>query len=137
MSLKSYFSLSAGALMLLSLPQFRTDDRAGAVASSRQALTLYRDLDDRAGQAWALTSLGWFHLVAGEYPSAAACQQQALELYRGLSDRGGQAGAIFNLGLVQQETAHYQAAAAGHRQALELFREIGDRPGQAWGTCNG
>jgi tetratricopeptide (TPR) repeat protein/transcriptional regulator with XRE-family HTH domain len=122
----------ARALILLSLPQFRTDDRAGAMASSREALALYRDLGDRFGQADALTSLGWFHQVAGEYAPAAASLQQALELYRSLGDRAGQADALKGLGGVQQETADYRAAAASNRQALELYREIGDRPGQAW-----
>jgi tetratricopeptide (TPR) repeat protein len=120
------------ALMLLSGPQFRTDDRAGAVASAQQALALYRDLGDRAGQAWALTGLGWFHQVASEYAPASACEQQALELYRGLGDRAGQADALKGLGEVQQETADYRDAAASYRQALELYREIGDRYGQAW-----
>jgi tetratricopeptide (TPR) repeat protein len=122
----------ARALMLLSGPQFRTDDRAGAVASAQQALALYRDLGDRAGQAWALTGLGWFHQVASEYAPASACEQQALELYRGLGDRAGQADALKGLGEVQQETADYRDAAASYRQALELYREIGDRYGQAW-----
>jgi tetratricopeptide (TPR) repeat protein/transcriptional regulator with XRE-family HTH domain len=122
----------ARALILLSGPQFRTDDRAGAVASARQALALYRDLSDSFGQASALNGLGWFHQVAGEYAPASACQQQALDLYRDLGDRAGQADALRGLGDVQQETADYRAAAASYRQALELYREIGEGHGQAW-----
>jgi tetratricopeptide (TPR) repeat protein/transcriptional regulator with XRE-family HTH domain len=122
----------ARALMLLAGPQFRTDDRAGAITSSRQALALYHDLGNRAGQAWALTNLGRFHQVAGDYASAAACQQQALELCRDLGDQGGQAGALSCLGMVQQETGDYRAAAASHQQALELFRDLGEGHAQAW-----
>jgi class 3 adenylate cyclase/tetratricopeptide (TPR) repeat protein len=121
----------ARALLLLAGPQFRTNDRAGAVASSQQALALYRDLGDRAGQAWALTGLGWFHQVASDYAPASACEQQALDLYRDLGDRAGQADALGGLGEVQQETADYRAAAASSRQALELYRDLGERPGQA------
>jgi tetratricopeptide (TPR) repeat protein/transcriptional regulator with XRE-family HTH domain len=120
----------ARALILLSDPQFRTNDRVAAVAASRQALALYRDLGDRAGQAWALNSLGFLNRVAGDYPSAAACHQQALALCRGLGNRRGQALAINSLGVVQQETGDYRAAAANAQQALELYRDLGDRYGE-------
>ncbi len=120
----------ARALMLLSEPQFRTNDRAAAVAAVQQAQALYRDLDNRAGQAHATNILGFFHRLAGDYRSAAACHQQALEVFRGLGNRRGQASAISDLGVVQQETGDYRAAAASCQQALKLFRDLGDQYGQ-------
>jgi tetratricopeptide (TPR) repeat protein/transcriptional regulator with XRE-family HTH domain len=119
----------ARALILLSLPQFKANDRAAAVAASRQALALYRDLDDQVGQAWALIYLGFLHRVAGGYDAAVACYRQALELFRGLGNRRGQAEAIGGLGLVQQETGNYPAAAASYQQTLNLFRGLGDQYG--------
>ena len=126
----------ARALMELSVPRFRINDRAAAVAASQQALALYRDLGDRAGQAGAITSLGFMHRVAGDYQSAAACYQQALALFRDLGDRRGEAWALNGLSVVQQETGDYRAAAASARQALELFGDLGDRYGQAWALVN-
>jgi tetratricopeptide (TPR) repeat protein len=120
----------ARALMLLCGPQFRVNDRAAAVAGSRQALELYRDLGDRTGQANALDGLGFLHRVAGDYPAAVGCHQQALDLFRDLGDRLGQADAIRNLGALQQETGDYPAAAASHQQALELYRDQGNHYGQ-------
>jgi len=78
----------ARALMLLSDPQFYTNDRAASVAALQQALALYSDLGDRVGQASALNGLGFVHRVSGDYHSAAACCQQALELFRGLGNGG-------------------------------------------------
>jgi len=115
----------ARALMLLSVPQFRRNDRAAANVGLRQALELYRDLGDRVGQAWALDNLGFHHRVAGDYDAAAACCQQALELFRDLGNRLGQAQARSDLGVVQQETGDYRAAATSHQQALEQFRDLG------------
>ena len=110
----------ARALMMLSEPQFSTNDRAAAVDTSRQALALYRDLGDRAGQANALNGLGFVRRLSADYRSAAACHQQALELYHDLGDRRGQAESINRLGGVQQETGHYQAATASQQQALRM-----------------
>jgi tetratricopeptide (TPR) repeat protein/transcriptional regulator with XRE-family HTH domain len=126
----------ARALMLLWGPQFRTDDRAGAVASSRQALALYRDLHHPVGQANALHSLAVLHQVAGEYPAAAAYLQQALALYSGLGNRSGQAGVVTSLGVMQQETGDYRAAADSLRQALALYRDLDEPVGQAWALSN-
>ena len=79
-----------------------TDDFAAAVATLQQALALYRDLGDQAGQADALNGLGWVHRLTGDYPAAAACLRQALELFRGLGHRRGQAQALNGLGAVQR-----------------------------------
>jgi tetratricopeptide (TPR) repeat protein/transcriptional regulator with XRE-family HTH domain len=118
----------ARALMLLS--RVRTNDQAAAIAAAGQALELYRDLGDRAGQAKALDGLGLLHRLAGDYPSAAACHHQALALFRDIGNWRGQAEARSGLGVVQQETGDYQAAAASHQQALELYRDVGDRYGE-------
>jgi tetratricopeptide (TPR) repeat protein/transcriptional regulator with XRE-family HTH domain len=120
----------ARALMHLARPQFRTGDRAAAVAASRQALELYSDLGDRVGQANTVDGLGFFHRVGGDYHAAAACHRRALELFGELGNQGGQAWARNRLGVVQQETGDYPAAAASHQQALERFRDLGDRYGE-------
>ena len=67
----------ARALMLLSDPQFHTNDRAASVASLEQALALFRDLGDQVaqiGQASALNGLSLMHRVSGDYRSAACGQ---------------------------------------------------------------
>ena len=51
----------------LSEAHFSTNDRAAAIASTQQALELYRDLGDRAGQAKALNGLGFVHRLTGDY----------------------------------------------------------------------
>ena len=63
-----------------------------------QALELFRDLDDRAGEAYALTELGLVHQLTGNLPTAAASQRQALVLFRDAAERIGEAEALNNLG---------------------------------------
>ena len=121
----------ARALLLLSDPQFYTNDRAAAVAATQQALALYRDLGNQVGQASALNGLGFMYRVSSDYRSAAACCQQALELFRGLGNRRRQAYALIHLGVVQQETGDHRAAAASLQQALELSRDPADLYGQS------
>ena len=54
--------------MLLCGMQVMTDDLAAAVATLQQALAVYRDLGDRAGQADAINSLGFVYELTGQYP---------------------------------------------------------------------
>ena len=118
------------ALLLLSVTQMMTEDPLAAAAAQRQALELYRDLGDQAGQAAALTAIGFLHMTTDHYPDAAAAQRQALELFRDLGHRRGQGDALNGLGTVHRYTGDYPAAAACHRQALEIYRDLGDQRGQ-------
>jgi tetratricopeptide (TPR) repeat protein len=109
---------------------WRAGDHAAALGAARQALELYRDLGDQAGQAGAVGVLGFLYWRAGDYPTATECYQQELTLSRSLGDRVGQADALNGLGLVQQDTGDYRSAAASQRQTLELYRDLGDQYGQ-------
>lgn len=104
---------------------------AAATTSLEQALDLYRELDDRAGQASALNNIGILRYLAGDYPAATDSHTRALDLYRAVGDRLGQANALNDLGVVQRMTDEYAAAAGTLNQALDLFHELDDRLGQA------
>jgi tetratricopeptide (TPR) repeat protein len=119
------------ALMLLSPMQLMADDTAAA-ASAAQALQLYRDLGDRAGQAEALSQAGFVHMVTDDYPAAIAELCQALELFGELGHRRGQGEVLNTLGQVHLNTGDYRAAAAELRQAVELCRDTGHRWGQVF-----
>jgi len=125
----------ARALLVLSDPQYYTNDRAAAVDAMRQALALYRDLGDQLGQASALNGLGSMYRHSCDYRPAAACCQQALELFRALGNRRGQAHALVQLGALQRLTGDYRDAAATLHQALELSRDLGDPSCQAGGLA--
>ena len=125
-------ALTAGIAGLLRLdgpfPNAVTRHTAAAQAASR--------LDDRLGQANALTDLGSVRWRMGDYPGAAQALEQALGIYRDIGNRLGQANALLNLGNTQQKTGDYPGAAQALEQALEIYRDIGDRRGQANALCD-
>jgi DNA-binding SARP family transcriptional activator/tetratricopeptide (TPR) repeat protein len=119
---------------------------AEARRSGEQALVLYRQADDRAGEAQALRELGFLHWSAGDYSTALIYVREALTLHRRLGDVDGEATALHNLaeihrslGSPRQALAQYEAALNLHwarqdrrRQGLTLYgmahalRQLGD-----------
>lgn len=120
----------AGALADLGDMQTLTGDYRAATVTHLRALQLFRDHDDRLGEANALNKLGTVQQAAGD-PSAVASLAQALGLHRSLGDRQGEANDLNQLGIMQFDGGDYAAAAASHEQALQLSRELGDRLGEA------
>ena len=66
----------------------------------REAMAIYRDLGDRAGQAKALWALSDFLLYGGDLSGSEAALLEALPLFRDLGDRFGEAWSLHTLGLV-------------------------------------
>jgi class 3 adenylate cyclase/tetratricopeptide (TPR) repeat protein len=104
---------------------------AEAITRHTAAIHAAQCLDDRLGQANALSDLGDIRRLTGDYPAAAQAQEQALDIYRELGDRHGQANALSDLGDVRCLTGDYPAAAQALEQALDTYRDLGDRHGQA------
>jgi tetratricopeptide (TPR) repeat protein/transcriptional regulator with XRE-family HTH domain len=120
-------ALTAGLAALLRLD----GPRAEAITRHTTAVEAARHLDDRLGQANALTDLGGVRRLTGDYLAAAQALEKALGIYRGIGDRLGQANALHDLGFVRQATGDYLAAVQVLEQALGIYRGIGDRLGQA------
>jgi len=104
---------------------------AEAITRHEAAIQATRHLEDRLGQANALTDLADVRRLTGDYPAAAQAQAQALGIYRDLGDRLGQANALTDLGMVRRLTGDYPAAAQALERALGIYRDLGDRLGQA------
>ncbi len=102
-------------------------DHAQAVVRHREALTLYRELGDKRGIAFALNNLGVQALAQGEYRQAAALYEESLARYRELDDRRWIAYVLNNLGVVAQYQGDYRRATRLYQESLEIRRELGDR----------
>jgi tetratricopeptide (TPR) repeat protein len=100
-------------------------------ATHQQALTLFREVGERGGEAFALLDVGQAQAQAGDYLGATAHLTQALALFRDLGNRYGEAGTLDQFGIVERIARDYPASAASHQRALGLYREVGDRLGQA------
>ncbi|MDQ4032775.1 MAG: tetratricopeptide repeat protein [Actinomycetota bacterium] len=87
-----------------------------------QALTIYRRLGDRRGEAEALRGLGEVERRVGGYAQAREYHSQALSLARELGDRRGEVEALRGLGHIERLVGGFAQAREYHSQALTLAR---------------
>jgi tetratricopeptide (TPR) repeat protein len=90
-----------------------------------EALDIFRDLGDRAGEPEALNEKGTLHRVSGDLAQAKECHQQALEQARAIASPWMEAHALAGLGHCALAAGHATQAETLLRQALEIFRRIG------------
>ncbi|MFV2013471.1 MULTISPECIES: BTAD domain-containing putative transcriptional regulator [unclassified Micromonospora] len=105
--------------------------RQQAVAHLRQALTLYRDVDEPAGEARTLGNLGVVLGELGDRRSAICYIGRALALLRTLGEHHGVVRALGSLGQLFTVEGRLGDAAGQLREGLVLCRRTGDRVGEA------
>jgi tetratricopeptide (TPR) repeat protein len=104
-----------------------TRQYAEARRAGEQALVLYREAGDPAGEAQALRELGFLHWSAGDYSTALAYGQDALQVHRRLSDVEGEATALHNLAEITRSLGSPRQALAQYEGALHLHWARQDR----------
>ncbi|MCT7950221.1 CHAT domain-containing protein [Ancylothrix sp. C2] len=102
-----------------------------AIASWQQALTIFRKIGNRQGEANSLGSLGNAYNSLGQYQQALDYHQQSLTIAREIGYRQGEANSLGNLGVAYYSLGQFQKAINYHQQSLEISREIGYRQGEA------
>ena len=88
----------ADTYYLLGQANYYEDEKNTAGAYFEKALPLFRNLEDRRGEANAIQSLGDVARRQARYEQAAESYEQALPIYRQIGDRLGEANAIQSLG---------------------------------------
>ncbi len=111
-------------------------DYAQAITLTEQSLALFRQLADRQGIAYGLTTLGGIAFYQGDYARAQTLQEESLALWRELGERRGIAYSLTNLGRTALECGHATAAKLLCDESLALCRELGDKVGVAIGLDN-
>ncbi|MFG2004488.1 BTAD domain-containing putative transcriptional regulator [Spirillospora sp. NPDC048911] len=99
---------------------------ADALDAARQAHDLFERLGDEAGQAIALTDVGWYHGRLGDHGRALELCERALVLHQKLGNRAHEAHAWSCLADTRLQMGDHSGAAPCYRQALDLFREFDD-----------
>jgi tetratricopeptide (TPR) repeat protein len=92
------------ALMSLGFVAFMQGNPAAARSRYEEALTLAREVGDKAAAAFALRNLGDAHYRAGDLAAARAAFTESLATFRAVGDSWGTAitlGALATLALVQ------------------------------------
>jgi predicted ATPase/DNA-binding SARP family transcriptional activator len=106
---------------------YRQGDYGRAMTLHEEALTLWRELDDRADIAASLNHLGAAAYGQGDAVRAVALFEEALALRRELGDRHGIAGSLNNLGVMAFYQGDFERAVTLLEEVLPLYRELGDR----------
>jgi len=102
-----------------------------ALLTFQDALSCYREADDRGGEGETLGYLGITYYALGQYPVAIDYHEQALSIAQAIGDRRNEGNHLGNLGLVYRDLGEHKIAIDYHKQALAISREIGDRGGEA------
>jgi len=117
-------------LMGLSGHELTAAQRAPKYTEGRQkleeALALYREVGDKAGQGnilWALGSYDYFTVAA---TPAEHWYREALELHREAGHRTMEAWSLHMLALVQISNGDFEESAEHARQGLRIFQDAGD-----------
>lgn len=100
-----------------------------ALEQVEEALRIWVELGDAAGQALASLLRGTYLETLGDYRGAVTSYGEALETWRELGDRAGQAAALDRLGLAHQYLGEHREALANLGEALTLRQRLGRRPG--------
>jgi DNA-binding SARP family transcriptional activator/tetratricopeptide (TPR) repeat protein len=103
----------------------------GAHRHLRQALGLFRQLDDEVGQARAHNALAMAFEGQGRHSEALDHAKRSLDLYTAAGNPAAQANALTELGWLQALLGDYHQALNCCQQALDLHRGLGNRHGEA------
>jgi DNA-binding SARP family transcriptional activator/Tfp pilus assembly protein PilF len=97
----------------------------------RQALDLFRELDDRANEGMVLNGLASMLEEQGRYPEALAVALDALRMLKAAGHWWTQANLENGVGWLYAHLGQYDQALAHCQRALGLHRDSGNRGGMA------
>ncbi|MEM6732796.1 MAG: tetratricopeptide repeat protein, partial [Myxococcota bacterium] len=121
----------SNVLRTVALIDWHRGDPQAAVASLREALTLYEELNHSRGMGMVLHNLGLFALDTGALLQARDHLERALSLKQRTGDTLGRAAVMDSLGQVALNEGRADAAAGAFEVALALRLEQGDQQGSA------
>jgi tetratricopeptide (TPR) repeat protein len=102
-----------------------------ARAAYDEAIGLYKQVDDRLGQANVLRGLGDLESILGRNDQARAAYGEAIGLFKQVDDRLGQANVLAGLGDLEYKLGRNDQARAAYGEAIGLFKQVDNRLGQA------
>jgi len=115
----------------LSLARLQAGDTATAQANTAEALALFRQQNDRWGEAIGLLRMGQIAIYEAEHARARDWLQQGLAISRDLEQRENEGECELLLGEVALNTGDLDTARAHFERSLAVCRESADKRGQA------
>jgi len=97
-----------------------------SLAKFKRALTVFRQINDRAKEALTLNCIGEVYQTIGQERKALEFHQQALEIGEEISDLELQGSAVRNMGFVHYFLGLYDEAETLFQKAIKLHEQIND-----------
>ena len=110
-------------------------DPEKAVSEIDLALNLYREVNDKVGEGFALSALGQASSLKRDGKRAAELHKEAIDIFRTVGDRRGAAIALNAFGQMYEGVKEYPLAINQYEQALQLFEEIRFVDGMSATAC--
>jgi tetratricopeptide (TPR) repeat protein len=115
----------------VSLTYFSLNNKKKCVESLNEAVAIFRELQDRRGEALALANLGAAYVFLVNDPlKAIDILQLAVTKLEVLDDRDSEAGALDKMGVAWHNLGKPEMAGLSFQHALELFHAVGDTQGE-------
>ncbi|MBO1054488.1 MAG: CHAT domain-containing protein [Dolichospermum sp. DET73] len=112
--------------------QIQTSQYKEALQSFQQALTIYRKIKDRKGQAFSLNYIAIVKRTLGDNIESLEFYKQALYIFREIGDRLNEGTVLNNIGKVHEGLGQYPQALEFYQRALTIRQEVGDQTGEAF-----
>jgi len=114
------------------LTYFSLNNKKKCIESLDEALAIFRELQDRRGEALALANLGAAYVYLANDPTkAVGVFQEALTKLELLNDRDSEAGVLDKMGVAWHNLGKSEMAGLSFQHALELYHSAGDAQGEA------
>jgi tetratricopeptide (TPR) repeat protein len=120
----------ADVLTSLGLALVHADRFEEAGTVSLDAVRIYRETGDRAGEGGALSNAGMALMGAGRFEDAVDACREAAEIFHDSGDLHSEGKALGNLGLALSTTGRYEDALEAHRHNLRIYEDLGDLQGR-------
>ena len=123
--------LEGNTLKALGDLEMREDRLSQARGRYEEALPIFRQIEDRPGEANTLRALGDLEMREARLSDARGRYQEALLLFLQIEDRLGEANTLKAFGDLEAREARLSDARGRYQEALPSFRQIEDRLGEA------
>jgi CHAT domain-containing protein len=103
---------------------YNSSQYSPALKSWEEALKIYTEIRDRAGETNSLNGIGRVYDSLGEYQKALEYHQKSLTIQQEIRDRAGVSKSLMGIGIVYDSLGEYQKALEYYQQSLTIAKEI-------------
>jgi tetratricopeptide (TPR) repeat protein/transcriptional regulator with XRE-family HTH domain len=127
---------AAEAWRMIGVAHYRLGHPEPAISNAQRALTAFRAVGDRIGEARCLMNIGTVRWRSGSGHEALRWYQEALDIYRTAGDSGGEADVLCNIGNVLKDQGRNDAAIGCYTDAIAKYQTPDKLRHRSVALCN-